>query len=67
MRLVWKEYNGVTDVSDAGSTLRDILYGGYRVSLYIKVLLYCNQNSIDEARFHTGFILGLIIFIIFLI
>ena len=39
MRLVWEEYDGVTDISDAGSTLREILYGN-RVSLYIKVLLY---------------------------
>ena len=47
MRLVIKEYDDVTDISictldisNARSTLREILYGGYRVSLYIKVLLY---------------------------
>ena len=34
-----KEYNRVTDISDARSTLREILYRGNRVSLYIKVLV----------------------------
>ena len=36
----WGSVTSICDVSDAGSTLREILYKGNRVSLYIKVLLY---------------------------
>ena len=41
MRLVRKEYyywGGVTDISNAGSTLEEVLYGGKRVSPFKQVL-----------------------------
>ena len=53
MRLVIKQYNGVTNVSDSGSTLRKILYKRSSVSLYIKVLLY---TVIKIVLMEQGFI-----------
>ena len=40
MRVVIEEYDDATDISDVGSTLREVVLYGNRVSLYIKVLLY---------------------------
>ena len=38
MRLVRKEYDDVTDISDVGSTLGKILYGGKKPILLNQVL-----------------------------